>query len=137
MYSCISYFNMSFFLSSFLPSFRPSFRTFFLSFFLSLFISVFRSFFLSFFLCFCLSFFLSALASPLCAYYEHIRIAFFRFLGSSTVLAQDRFFSDSVSLHLTSKTHKVTMMMFIHSFAPDFKAALRAAGLMIKGAARD
>ena len=29
----------------------------------------------------------------------------------STVLAQDHFFSDSLSLHLTSKTHKVTMMM--------------------------
>ena len=106
------------------------------SFFLSFFVSFFL-FFLSFFLSFRLSFFLSGVASPLCAYYEHIRIAFFRFLGSSTVLAQDRFFSDSVSLHLTSKTHKVTMMMFIHSFAPDFKAALRAAGLMIKGAARD
>ena len=29
----------------------------------------------------------------------------------STVLAQGHFFSDSLSLHLTSKTHKVAMMM--------------------------
>jgi hypothetical protein len=29
----------------------------------------------------------------------------------STVLAQDHFFSDSSSLHLTIKTHKVTMRM--------------------------
>ena len=32
---------------------------------------------------------------------------------SSTVLAQDHFFSDFLSLHLTSKTHKVTMMMLL------------------------
>ena len=31
----------------------------------------------------------------------------------STVLAQDHFFSDFLSLHLTSKTHKVTMMMLL------------------------
>ena len=31
----------------------------------------------------------------------------------STVLAQDHFFSDFLSLHLTSKTHKVTMMMLV------------------------
>ena len=30
----------------------------------------------------------------------------------STVLAQDHFFSDSSSLHLTFKNHKVTMRMF-------------------------
>ena len=32
-------------------------------------------------------------------------------MGLSTVLAQDRFLSDLLSLHLTSKTHKVSMMM--------------------------
>ena len=31
----------------------------------------------------------------------------------STVLAQDHFFSDSLSLHLTSKIHKDTMMMLL------------------------
>ena len=31
----------------------------------------------------------------------------------STVLAQDHFLSDFLSLHLTSKTHKVSMMMVL------------------------
>ena len=31
----------------------------------------------------------------------------------STVLAQDHFFSDFLSLHLTIKTHKVSMMMLM------------------------
>ena len=38
----------------------------------------------------------------------------------STVLAQDHFFSDFLSLHLTSKTHKVSMMMVLGCGLPDF-----------------
>ena len=44
-------------------------------------------------------------------YIERHHKVYFRCL--STVLAQDHFFSDSSSLHLTIKTHKVTMMMLI------------------------
>ena len=39
---------------------------------------------------------------------------------ASTVLAQDHFFSDFLSLHLTSKTHKVAMMMLVGSCLQDF-----------------
>ena len=34
-------------------------------------------------------------------------------INLSTVLAQDHFFSDSLSLHLTIQTHKGTMMMLL------------------------
>ena len=35
------------------------------------------------------------------------------YLVLSTVLAQDHFFSDFLSLHLTNKTHKESMMMLV------------------------
>ena len=38
----------------------------------------------------------------------------------STVLAQDHFFSDFLSLHMTIKNHTVTMMMFMRHELPDF-----------------
>ena len=47
----------------------------------------------------------------------------------STVLAQDHFFSDSLSLHLTSKTHKVTMMM-LTAVEPKTFTSASAADLM-------
>ena len=37
----------------------------------------------------------------------------FQHVFLSTVLAQDHFSSDFLSLHLTSKTHKVSMMMVL------------------------
>ena len=38
-------------------------------------------------------------------------VAAFCFTSLSTVLAQDHFFSDFLSLHLTTKTHKASTMM--------------------------
>ena len=38
----------------------------------------------------------------------------------STVLAQDHFFSDFLSLHMTIKNHTVTMMMSMRHELPDF-----------------
>ena len=42
---------------------------------------------------------------------KELHLATFGYEQSSTVLAQDHFFSDFLSLHLTSKTHKLAMMM--------------------------
>ena len=50
-------------------------------------------------------------------------------LGLSTVLAQDRFFSDFLSLHLTVKIHRVAMMMLV-SVMPYISHSAVAAVLM-------
>ena len=48
----------------------------------------------------------------------------------STVLAQDHFFSDFLSLHLTHKTHKVAMMMSV-GVASKISPSALAADLMV------
>ena len=53
----------------------------------------------------------------------------------STVLAQDRFFSDFLSLHLTIKIHKVAMMMHV-SVMPHISYSAPAAALMPVGCTR-
>ena len=47
-------------------------------------------------------------------------------VGLSTVLAQDHFLSDFLSLHLTSKTHKVSMMMVMGVDSKTSSTALAA-----------
>ena len=49
----------------------------------------------------------------LAMFWKIVTVLVERLLSLSTVLAQDHFFSDSLSLHLTSQTHKVTMMMLL------------------------
>ena len=51
-------------------------------------------------------------------------------IHSSTVLAQDHFFSDCLSLHLTSKTHKVSMRMVLHGVGFKTSCSATAADLM-------
>ena len=48
----------------------------------------------------------------------------------STVLAQDHFFSDFLSLRLTNKNHKLTMMMSVGA-ASKISTSASAAALMI------
>ena len=43
----------------------------------------------------------------------------------STVLAQDHFFSDFLSLRLASETHKVSMMMVLGHGLPDLLLSIR------------
>ena len=50
----------------------------------------------------------------------------FQHLLLSTVLAQDHFSSDFLSLHLTSKTHKVSMMMVMGVDSKTSSTALAA-----------
>ena len=66
----------------------------------------------------------------LAMFWKIVTVLVERLLSLSTVLAQDHFFSDSLSLHLTSQTHKVTMRMFMGAGSWTTSPQLHAADLM-------
>ena len=66
----------------------------------------------------------------LAMFWKIVTVLVERLLSLSTVLAQDHFFSDSLSLHLTSQTHKVTMRMFMGAGSWITSPQLHAADLM-------
>ena len=69
----------------------------------------------------------------LAMFWKMVGVLLERLLCLSTVLAQDHFFSDSLSLHLTSQTHKVTMRMFMGAGSWTTSPQLQAADLMTLG----